>query len=199
MGPVGLSVCVAVLQLGDNGSGKTTLLKLLMGELEPTGGFRHAHRWDYGGSLWLVWSWLCSFLYHLLLWKSSVQTMVGAHMHACVHMYVCALCVWGECIQYPVSLICICMDVICCLCIDVWIYVPSCFKAGTIATGFYTLCVHVVATHGSHLQWKQILLHTWNNCVCFRKLKIGYFAQHHVDQLVMDVTALELLQSKFPG
>ena len=43
--PVGSVESVfACLQLGDNGSGKTTLLKLLMGELEPTGGFRHAHR-----------------------------------------------------------------------------------------------------------------------------------------------------------
>lgn len=30
--------------VGDNGSGKTTLLKLLIGELEPNSGIRHAHR-----------------------------------------------------------------------------------------------------------------------------------------------------------
>ncbi|XP_065890278.1 ATP-binding cassette sub-family F member 3-like [Dysidea avara] len=32
-----------------------------------------------------------------------------------------------------------------------------------------------------------------------RNLRIGYFSQHHVDQLVMDITPLELIQSKFPG
>ncbi|XP_055863987.1 ATP-binding cassette sub-family F member 3-like [Biomphalaria glabrata] len=30
--------------VGDNGAGKTTLLKLLLGELEPCSGYRHAHR-----------------------------------------------------------------------------------------------------------------------------------------------------------
>lgn len=32
-----------------------------------------------------------------------------------------------------------------------------------------------------------------------RRLKIGYFSQHHVDQLDMDVSSLELLAKKFPG
>ena len=32
-----------------------------------------------------------------------------------------------------------------------------------------------------------------------RNLKIAHFTQHHVDQLVMDTTSLELIQSKFPG
>uniref|UniRef100_A0A915BN67 ABC transporter domain-containing protein n=1 Tax=Parascaris univalens TaxID=6257 RepID=A0A915BN67_PARUN len=32
-----------------------------------------------------------------------------------------------------------------------------------------------------------------------RRLRIGYFAQHHVDQLDMDVAAVELLASRFPG
>ena len=32
-----------------------------------------------------------------------------------------------------------------------------------------------------------------------RKVKFGYFAQHHVDQLVMGISPLELLQSKHPG
>lgn len=32
-----------------------------------------------------------------------------------------------------------------------------------------------------------------------RNLKVAYFTQHHVDQLVLDVSALELIQSKFPG
>lgn len=31
-------------QVGENGAGKTTLLKLLLGELTPVSGIRHAHR-----------------------------------------------------------------------------------------------------------------------------------------------------------
>ena len=34
---------------------------------------------------------------------------------------------------------------------------------------------------------------------CHRNLKIGYFSQHHVDQLDMNMTCLELMASKFPG
>ena len=33
-----------VFQVGENGAGKTTLLKILLGELSPTKGVRHAHR-----------------------------------------------------------------------------------------------------------------------------------------------------------
>lgn len=32
-----------------------------------------------------------------------------------------------------------------------------------------------------------------------RNLKIGYFSQHHVDQLGSEQTPLELIASKFPG
>ncbi|KHN77035.1 ATP-binding cassette sub-family F member 3 [Toxocara canis] len=32
-----------------------------------------------------------------------------------------------------------------------------------------------------------------------RRLKIGYFAQHHVDQLDMDLAGVEVLANKFPG
>ena len=32
-----------------------------------------------------------------------------------------------------------------------------------------------------------------------RGLKIGYFSQHHVDQLEMNITCLELMATKFPG
>ncbi|XP_046559186.1 ATP-binding cassette sub-family F member 3-like [Haliotis rubra] len=32
-----------------------------------------------------------------------------------------------------------------------------------------------------------------------RNLKIGYFSQHHVDQLEMNVTSVELLAARFPG
>lgn len=32
-----------------------------------------------------------------------------------------------------------------------------------------------------------------------RNLKFGYFSQHHVDQLDMNVTSVELLQSSYPG
>lgn len=32
-----------------------------------------------------------------------------------------------------------------------------------------------------------------------RRLRIGYFTQHHVDQLEMDDTPLELLAQRFPG
>ena len=35
--------------------------------------------------------------------------------------------------------------------------------------------------------------------VLYRNLKIAFFSQHHVDQLVMEVSALEFIQSKFPG
>ena len=32
-----------------------------------------------------------------------------------------------------------------------------------------------------------------------RHLRIGYFSQHHVDQLDLSMCPVELLQSKFPG
>ncbi|KAG8239361.1 hypothetical protein J437_LFUL019112 [Ladona fulva] len=32
-----------------------------------------------------------------------------------------------------------------------------------------------------------------------RNLKFGYFSQHHVDQLDMSVSSVELIQSSFPG
>lgn len=32
-----------------------------------------------------------------------------------------------------------------------------------------------------------------------RSLRIGYFSQHHVDQLEMDLTSVELLAQRFPG
>ncbi|KAL5015228.1 hypothetical protein ScPMuIL_009498 [Solemya velum] len=34
---------------------------------------------------------------------------------------------------------------------------------------------------------------------CHRNLRIGYFSQHHVDQLDMNVTSVELLAERFPG
>lgn len=32
-----------------------------------------------------------------------------------------------------------------------------------------------------------------------RGLKFGYFSQHHVDQLEMNVNSVELLQKSYPG
>lgn len=32
-----------------------------------------------------------------------------------------------------------------------------------------------------------------------RNLKIGYFSQHHVDQLDLNVNCVELLLNRFPG
>lgn len=32
-----------------------------------------------------------------------------------------------------------------------------------------------------------------------RNLKFGYFSQHHVDQLDMKVSSVELLQTSYPG
>ena len=32
-----------------------------------------------------------------------------------------------------------------------------------------------------------------------RNLKIGYFSQHHIDQLNLNMNSIEFLQSKFPG
>ncbi|GAB1599407.1 ATP-binding cassette sub-family F member 3-like [Argonauta hians] len=34
---------------------------------------------------------------------------------------------------------------------------------------------------------------------CHRNLKIGYFSQHHVDQLEMDMSSIELLALRYPG
>ncbi len=34
---------------------------------------------------------------------------------------------------------------------------------------------------------------------CHRNLRVGYFSQHHVDQLEMEQTAIEVMASKFPG
>lgn len=34
---------------------------------------------------------------------------------------------------------------------------------------------------------------------CCRNLKIGYFSQHHVEQLDLNVSAVELLAHRFPG
>ena len=51
--------------------------------------------------------------------------------------------------------------------------------------------VHDASEHGVNVhEYKRISL---------RNLKTAYFTQHHVDQLVLDVSALELIQSKFPG
>ncbi len=41
--------------------------------------------------------------------------------------------------------------------------------------------------------------YAYNFAISCRNLKIAYFTQHHVDQLVMNVSALELTQSKYPG
>ena len=43
-----------------------------------------------------------------------------------------------------------------------------------------------------------LVLKMWCFKFC-RNLKIAHFTQHHVDQLVMDTTSLELIQSRFPG
>lgn len=37
-----------LLQVGENGAGKSTMLKILMGELAPVRGIRHAHRYLAG-------------------------------------------------------------------------------------------------------------------------------------------------------
>ena len=46
---------------------------------------------------------------------------------------------------------------------------------------------------------RYIYIPTLCNVLVYRKLRIGYFAQHHIDQLVMDTTSVELLQSRHPG
>lgn len=37
------------------------------------------------------------------------------------------------------------------------------------------------------------------NRVDNRRLNIGYFTQHHVDQLDMDMSSIELVAERFPG
>lgn len=44
-----------------------------------------------------------------------------------------------------------------------------------------------------------ILSPTSGSCHVHRNLKFGYFSQHHVDQLEMNVNSVELLQTAFPG
>lgn len=46
------------------------------------------------------------------------------------------------------------------------------------------------------LQGQVPLPHFFSFC---RNLKIGYFSQHHVDQLDLNISAVELLARKFPG
>ena len=43
---IGDYICYIVppTQVGENGAGKTTLLKILLGDLSPVSGLRHAHR-----------------------------------------------------------------------------------------------------------------------------------------------------------
>ena len=36
-------------------------------------------------------------------------------------------------------------------------------------------------------------------CHLHRNLTIGYFSQHHVDQLEMNQTSLEMMAERFPG
>lgn len=58
----------------------------------------------------------------------------------------------------------------------------------------------VNCTHSLHIQLP-VLLHSGAFCFLFasRNLKIGYFSQHHVEQLDLNVSAVELLARKFPG
>jgi len=44
-----------------------------------------------------------------------------------------------------------------------------------------------------------ILTPTKGTRTVHRNLKFGYFSQHHVDQLDMNVCAVELLQQAYPG
>lgn len=41
---VSVLIVLLTFQVGENGAGKSTLLRLLLGELTPTKGLRHAHR-----------------------------------------------------------------------------------------------------------------------------------------------------------
>lgn len=53
-----------------------------------------------------------------------------------------------------------------------------------------------------HLQLHSMSLPFIPSCTFIsdcRNLKIGYFSQHHVDQLDLNVSAVELLSHKFPG
>lgn len=44
-----------------------------------------------------------------------------------------------------------------------------------------------------------MLTPTSGSRTCHRNLKFGYFSQHHVDQLEMDICSVELMQKHFPG
>jgi len=68
-----------------------------------------------------------------------------------------------------------------------WILVNM--KVGANGTGKTTLLKILLGelhpVHGVH--------HT------HRSLRVGYFSQHHVDQLDMNVSSVQVLEEKFPG
>lgn len=62
-------------------------------------------------------------------------------------------------------------------------------------TPLHELCAHSYTF--SCLYYFTVVLPTF--IFASRNLKIGYFSQHHVEQLDLNVSAVELLARKFPG
>lgn len=59
----------------------------------------------------------------------------------------------------------------------------------------FLYCIAASDHYGLLLVISYVLCFLWLD----RNLKIGYFSQHHVDQLDLDISATELLAKKFPG
>ena len=66
-----------------------------------------------------------------------------------------------------------------------------------LGNDFLKMCLNEVLCYIWSFYYSDLNVHM--SLLLFRNLKIAHFTQHHVDQLVMDTTSLELIQSRFPG
>lgn len=79
-------------------------------------------------------------------------------------------------------------------------HVPKTFqKISNFCEIISMFCFSTFAFITSHFYANFKPLMSIENLFLFRNLKLGYFSQHHVDQLNMNLNSVQLLQTKFPG